>query len=703
MYALAGARYEDADRRLFLRYRLSTGTWEYLPETPGPQGAGNALVWSGWDGKLYAFLGSSQHGTVFARYDPQSVSWVLRADPPGGVDDGASLAWAGGRFLYALRGEYHESSPLRDFWRYDIETDTWSALSPIPDPGGVGDGGSLLWIGNFLGDQADYLYALGGGACDEAPGYGFYRYRISTDTWETLESLPYPVGYYNGNRLAYASGSIFYWQGTPSTWSGGGARFCAYPVSAPANNPPVLSSGSVSPTSGTTDTTFTYEVTYTDADGDAPSYVRVYIDGVGYPMIKVSGTYSGGAVYRYTTTLGAGPHTYYFAASDGTDSARLPSSGSYSGPTVGTANTPPTLSYGGVSPSSGAIGTTFTYEVTYTDADGDAPSYVNVYIDGVPYSMSRASGTYTEGALYRYATSSLGAGSHTYYFEASDNRGAGARLPASGSFSGPTVGVRGSPPTASFGYSPASPTTEDTVQFTDRSTDNDGTIVSWWWDFGDGETSTLQNPSHRYSRSGTYIVTLKITDNEGMEDYAFQAITVTSPAPEVAFTFTGPWRRAPRRRHDLLRLLGGRGNRGARHHRCPGQDHLQGSGLPRPDPVLQERKRKVRGKFLRRFGGRGERLARRGSEEGPRPRLRYCGVGPFCVYRVCSLPDYPSHKTNPSLSNRISPSSPLISPFHSPRGISHYSCGRGGVSSIRLRKKGKRRAGEGGGDQGVLP
>ena len=149
--------------------------------------------------------------------------------------------------------------------------------------------------------------------------------------------------------------------------------------------------------------------------------------------------------------------------------------------------------------------------------------------------MSRVSGTYTGGALYRYATSSLDAGSHAYYFEASDNWGAGARLPASGSFSGPTVRARGNPPTASFSYSPGSPTTEDTIQFTDRSTDNDGTIVSWWWDFGDGETSALQNPSHRYSRSGTYIVTLKVTDNEGMEDYAFQAITVASPAPEIAW------------------------------------------------------------------------------------------------------------------------------------------------------------------------
>lgn len=98
-------------------------------------------------------------------------------------------------------------------------------------------------------------------------------------------------------------------------------------------------------------------------------------------------------------------------------------------------NTAPTLSSGSVSPSSGAASSTFTYEVTYTDADGDAPSYIKVYIDGTGYSMTKISGTHTEGALYRYTTSTLSVGSHTYYFEASD----GQATATSGSYPGPTV------------------------------------------------------------------------------------------------------------------------------------------------------------------------------------------------------------------------------------------------------------------------
>ncbi|MEM2618995.1 MAG: hypothetical protein QW356_05880, partial [Candidatus Hadarchaeales archaeon] len=92
LYALAGARYEDPDRRIFLRYSISGNTWEYLENTPGPQGAGDALCWSGYDNRIYAVLGSKGHGTVFARYDPSTSSWELRTSPPGGTDDGCSLA-----------------------------------------------------------------------------------------------------------------------------------------------------------------------------------------------------------------------------------------------------------------------------------------------------------------------------------------------------------------------------------------------------------------------------------------------------------------------------------------------------------------------------------------------------------------------------------------------------------------------------------
>jgi len=81
--------------------------------------------------------------------------------------------------------------------------------------------------------------------------------------------------------------------------------------------------------------------------------------------------------------------------------------------------------------------------------------------------------------------------------------------------------ISNNPPAAAFSYA----TSRTRVTFTDQSTDGDGTIVSWFWDFGDGYTSTEQNPRHRYSGYGTYTATLTVTDDYG--DRSSQSKTVT--------------------------------------------------------------------------------------------------------------------------------------------------------------------------------
>jgi PKD repeat protein len=64
--------------------------------------------------------------------------------------------------------------------------------------------------------------------------------------------------------------------------------------------------------------------------------------------------------------------------------------------------------------------------------------------------------------------------------------------------------------------------------FTDRSADGDGSIVSWFWNFGDGETGTRQNPNHRYVKFDNYTVTLTITDNNGETDSTSVTVSVTN-------------------------------------------------------------------------------------------------------------------------------------------------------------------------------
>jgi len=78
------------------------------------------------------------------------------------------------------------------------------------------------------------------------------------------------------------------------------------------------------------------------------------------------------------------------------------------------------------------------------------------------------------------------------------------------------------PPTADYGYE----ISKLKVTFTDGSIDSDGTIVSWFWDFGDGTTNTPQNPRHRYRMPGIYTVTLTVTDDGGAVDSTRQTITV---------------------------------------------------------------------------------------------------------------------------------------------------------------------------------
>ena len=61
------------------------------------------------------------------------------------------------------------------------------------------------------------------------------------------------------------------------------------------------------------------------------------------------------------------------------------------------------------------------------------------------------------------------------------------------------------------------------VTFTDAST---GAIQSWAWDFGDGETSTEQNPKHTYAQAGEHVAKLTVTDNQQRTADATQTIVV---------------------------------------------------------------------------------------------------------------------------------------------------------------------------------
>ena|GEM_PF-3608945 len=214
---------------------------------------------------------------------------------------------------------------------------------------------------------------------------------------------------------------------------------------------------------------YTYKIVYASGANFAPTSIQVFIDGVGYNMSHDgafitndplrNGDYTDGEQFYYSTSpnqLAVGPHNYYFQASDGSNTYRLPTSGTLPGPNVSVNEPFLTFSsasgYGtvGVNPGNGESGSQqFTYKVVYTHPDNNRPLYVKVHIDGdagrlmsVDSSASATlkDGNYVNGEQYTYTTT-LGVGSHTYLFEATD----GAKqiflplIPSLGILSGPTV------------------------------------------------------------------------------------------------------------------------------------------------------------------------------------------------------------------------------------------------------------------------
>jgi len=108
--------------------------------------------------------------------------------------------------------------------------------------------------------------------------------------------------------------------------------------------------------------------------------------------------------------------------------------------------------------------------------------------------------------------------------------------------------VASTQPVASFSASPTSGKAPLTVAFTDKSTE---VPTKWKWSFGDGTTSTKQNPTHKYSKVGSYTVKLTATNDKGSntatkKDYikvvtkpvaSFSAKPTSGKAPlTVAFT-----------------------------------------------------------------------------------------------------------------------------------------------------------------------
>ncbi|MGH8032611.1 MAG: PKD domain-containing protein [Luteimonas sp.] len=80
------------------------------------------------------------------------------------------------------------------------------------------------------------------------------------------------------------------------------------------------------------------------------------------------------------------------------------------------------------------------------------------------------------------------------------------------------------PPVASFGYAVSGLS----VSFSDTSTDRDGKIVAWHWEFGDGAVSTEANPKKTYAKPGSYAVRLIVFDDKGASHSTSEQLAVSN-------------------------------------------------------------------------------------------------------------------------------------------------------------------------------
>ncbi len=102
-----------------------------------------------------------------------------------------------------------------------------------------------------------------------------------------------------------------------------------------------------------------------------------------------------------------------------------------------------------------------------------------------------------------------------------------------------TIVVNGLP-NAFIGADPEVQFIDEPIEFSaDQSTDPDGNLASFLWDFGDDNGSTQPNPVHTYGAVGSYMVTLTVTDNRGTQDVDTRFVRINNHAFDVNFTLRG--------------------------------------------------------------------------------------------------------------------------------------------------------------------
>ena len=300
-----------------------------------------------------------------------------------------------------------------------------------------------------------------------------------------IDVLPPPAG---GLLADYCNASATDQRGITRP-DGGNCDSGAYETTGDVFMPPISDPGG--PYSGIEDDPIAFDGSDSmDPDGVIVNYAWTFGDGATASGVAPSHTYASSGAYTVTLTV--------TDKRGSTDTASTTA-------TIADSNVPPTADAGG--PYSGTAGIPIVFDGSASDdPDGTIVSYSWDFGDGSTGTGVSPSHTY------------VSAGSFTATLTVTDDDGAMDTAEAVGG--GVTVVEGNQPPVADAG-GPYSGTAGVPVVFDgSASTDLDGTIVSYSWDFGDGATGTGVSPSHTYGAAGSYVVSLTVTDDDGAMDTA---------------------------------------------------------------------------------------------------------------------------------------------------------------------------------------
>jgi PKD repeat protein len=247
----------------------------------------------------------------------------------------------------------------------------------------------------------------------------------------------------------------------------------------------------------------------TDGDGTIATRAWTFGDGRTSPLRDPTNTYATANTYTVTLTVTDDRGATNSVSRSVTASPTSPS------------NQSPTAAF--TAPSC-TVGRSCQFNDGSSDADGTIASRTWTFGDGGSSTLKDPTRTYTAANTY------------TVTLTVTDNRGGTNSI--SKSVPATLTPPANSPLRAAF----TTPSCSAGVpcQFTDSSTDTDGTIASWTWTFGNGKTSTKRHPTPTYAAGGTYTVTLAVTDNRGRTNSVSKSVTVTAANSPPTAAFVAP-------------------------------------------------------------------------------------------------------------------------------------------------------------------